>query len=206
MLQSLPVPESAWQVISLDFAEGLPLSDNYNCVLVVVDLLTKYNHFIPLRHPFTMVRVAKAFFHSVYHLHGLPSAIISDRDRIFTSHFCTELFKLGDVKLCRSTVYHPQSDGQTERLNQCLELIYAVMSMLAQKSGVSGCLRLSSGITPVTIQLLADLLLRPCMVIPHVCWPLILHRHPTLKSLLGHLTDSGWINSYSSICIVLSTA
>ena len=104
MLQSLPVPESAWQVISLDFAEGLPLSDNYNCVLVVVDLLTKYNHFIPLRHPFTMVRVAKAFFHSVYHLHGLPSAIILDCDRIFTSHFWTELFKLADVKLCRSTV------------------------------------------------------------------------------------------------------
>ena len=125
-------------MISLDFVEGLPLSDSYNCVLVMVDLLTKYGHFIPLRHPFTAIGVAKAFFHSVYRLHGLPSAIISDRDRIFTSHFCTELFKLGDVKLCRSTVYHPQSDGQTERLNQCLELIYAVMSMLAHVSGVNG--------------------------------------------------------------------
>jgi transposase InsO family protein len=57
----------------------------------------------------------------VYRLHGLPTAIVSDRDRIFTSHFLTELFKLAEVKLCRSTAYHSQSDGQTECLNQCLE-------------------------------------------------------------------------------------
>lgn len=121
LLQPLPVSDLAWQVISLDFVEGLPLSDTYNYVLVVVDLLTKYGHFIPLQHPFTAVGVAKAFFHSVYRLHGLPTAIVFDRDRIFTSHFWTKLFKLTDVKLCRSTAYHPQSNGQMERLNKCLE-------------------------------------------------------------------------------------
>lgn len=88
---------------------------------MVVDLLTKYGHFIPLRHPFMVAGVAKSFFHTVYHLHGLLGAVISNRDRIFTSHFWFELFKLADVMLCRSMAYHPQLDGQMERLNQCLE-------------------------------------------------------------------------------------
>lgn len=87
LLQPLAVPDSAWQVISKDFIEGLPMSHSYNCILVVVDLLTKYGHFIPLRHPFSAAGVAKSFFETVYRLRGLPGSIISDRDRIFTSHF-----------------------------------------------------------------------------------------------------------------------
>jgi transposase InsO family protein len=98
-------------VVSLDFIEGLPHSHSYNCILVVVDLLTKYGHFIALKHPFTATGVAKAFFHNVYRLHGLPGALVSDRDRVFTSSFRSELFKLADVDLCCSTAYHPQSDG-----------------------------------------------------------------------------------------------
>jgi transposase InsO family protein len=97
------------------------MSATYNCVLVLADLLTKYAHFIPLHHPFTAAGVARVFLDQVYRLHGLPTTIISDRDRIFTSKFWSELFRLADVKLARSTAYHPQSDGQTERINQCLE-------------------------------------------------------------------------------------
>lgn len=121
LLVPLPVPTESWQVLSMDFIEGLPRSGNANCVLVVVDKFSKFAHFIPLLHPFTVVTIAKTFLDNIYKLHGMPSHIISDRDRIFTSTFWRELFKLANTTLCMSLVYHPQSDGQTERVNQCLE-------------------------------------------------------------------------------------
>jgi hypothetical protein len=65
----------------------------------------------PLLHPFTAADVAKLFLNNVYRLHGLPSAIVSDRDCIFTSHFWKELFRLADVSLQMSSSYHPQSDS-----------------------------------------------------------------------------------------------
>jgi hypothetical protein len=120
-LQPLPVPSRAWTVISMNFVEGLPLSCSVNCILVVVDSFTKYGHFIPLRHPFTAMVVAKAFLNNVYKLHGMPQSIITDRDRIFTSTFWKELFSLAEVQLQMTSSYHPQSDGQIERLNQTME-------------------------------------------------------------------------------------
>jgi hypothetical protein len=98
-LQPLPVPDSAWQSISMDFVEGLPLSNNVNCILVVVDSFTKYAHFIPLRHPFTAASVAKLFLNNVYKLQGMPVSIVTDRDRIFNSKFWRELFSLAGVEL-----------------------------------------------------------------------------------------------------------
>lgn len=121
LLQPLPVPERAWKVLSLDFVEGLPMSDGFNCILVIADLFSKYAHFLSLRHPFTAFTVAKLFISQVYRLHGMPSALVSDRDNIFTSALWRELFKLAKVELHMSTSYHPQSDGQTKRVNQCLE-------------------------------------------------------------------------------------
>ncbi|WVZ88887.1 hypothetical protein U9M48_035354 [Paspalum notatum var. saurae] len=121
LLAPLPVPANAWQVISLDFVEGLPLTANANCILVVVDSFTKYAHFIPLHHPFTAAVVAKAFLDNVYKLHGLPTAIISDRDWVFTSKFWQELFRLADVQLQMRSSYYPQFDGQTECPNQTME-------------------------------------------------------------------------------------
>lgn len=121
LLQPLPLPDRAWKMVSLDFIEGLPLSAGFSCILVVVYLFSKYAHFIGLRHPFTAASVAKVFFAQVYKLHGMPSAPISDRDKVFTSKLWTTLFALAKVELRMSTVYHPQSDSQTERVNQCLE-------------------------------------------------------------------------------------
>lgn len=121
LLQPLPIPKRPWAVISLDFIEGLPSSGGYDVILIVVDKFSKYAHFIPLKHPFTALQVATLFMQNIYRLHGLPLAIISDRDRIFTSNIWQELFKLSQTQLRLSSSYHPQTDGQTERVNQCVE-------------------------------------------------------------------------------------
>ena len=105
----------------MDFVEGLPQSHGYNCILVVVDRFSKFSHFLALKHPFIALSVAKIFMQQVYRLHGLPSSIISDRDKIFLSTLWQELFKLADVQLKMSSAYHPQTDGQTERVNQCMK-------------------------------------------------------------------------------------
>jgi hypothetical protein len=85
----------------MDFIEGLPLSNGYSVILVVVDRFMKYNHFIPVRHPFTTSSIAQLFLNHIVKLHGVPKSIVSDRDKVFTSAFWTELFKLlkNDLKL-----------------------------------------------------------------------------------------------------------
>lgn len=88
---------------------------------MVVDRLTKYSHFIPLAHPYTVQTVFEALMDNVVKLHGLPICIISDRDTIFTSELYQELFNAFGVKIRFGTAFHPQTDGQTKRVNQCLE-------------------------------------------------------------------------------------
>lgn len=122
LLAPLPIPGGAWQQISMDFVEGLPPSNSYNTILVVVDCFTKFAHFIAIKHPFTAAHIARVILDSIVTLHGLPTSIVTDRDRIFVSAFWKELFKLYNINLQFSTTYHPQTDGQTERVNQCLEM------------------------------------------------------------------------------------
>jgi hypothetical protein len=69
----------------MDFIEGLPTSSGYNCILVVVDKFSKYSHFVKLKHPFSALTVAQQYMEHIYKLHGMPTTIVSDRDKVFTS-------------------------------------------------------------------------------------------------------------------------
>ncbi|RDX67318.1 hypothetical protein CR513_53822, partial [Mucuna pruriens] len=113
LLQPLPIPTHTWSDISMDFI-------SVDTILVVVDRLTKYAHFIAVAHPYTAKDIAEVFLKEVVQLHGFPSSIVFDRDRVFLSTFWTELSKMGGTKLKKfSSAYHPQTDGQTEVVNRC---------------------------------------------------------------------------------------
>lgn len=91
----------------MDFIEGLLLPHRFMTIMMVVDQLSKYIHFIPLKHPYTAAMVAKAFVDHVIKLHDMPTSIISDRDKIFTNLFWKTLFQLQGTTLKLSSSYHP---------------------------------------------------------------------------------------------------
>ena len=121
LLQPLPIPYKPWTTVSMDFVNDLPLSQRLDIVMVIVDRLTKYVYFIGLSHPYFVAKVAALFAQNVFKLHGMPTSIISNRDPVFTANFWAELFKFQEVKLAMSSAYHPQTDGQTEMVNKCIE-------------------------------------------------------------------------------------
>lgn len=124
LLKPLAVPKEAWQVVSLDFVEELPRSAGFTTVLVVVDKLTKYAHILPLAHPDTAMQVAQTYIDNVFKLHGMLEALVSDRDKVFTSHFWQALFKLSKTEL-RMSVSPP--DRQSDRKGQPMSRdIYAL--------------------------------------------------------------------------------
>ena len=120
-LHPLPIPERPWASISMDFITGLPLSNQCNSILVVVDRLTKMSHFIACVDTLSAEELSSIFLNNIFRLHGLPTDIISDRGTLFTSRFWKELMKQLQIKTNFSTAFHPQTDGQTERVNSILE-------------------------------------------------------------------------------------
>lgn len=121
ILFPLPAPSQVWDDITMDLIEGLPPSQGKNTIFVVVDRLGKSTHFLALTHPFSTKVVAEKFVNGVVKLQGMPRSIINDRDPIFISNFWREFFKLSGTQLKMSSAYHPQTDGQSEVVNRCVE-------------------------------------------------------------------------------------
>lgn len=121
LLQPLPIPERPWDSVSLDFISALPKSEGFGSILVIVDRFSKYGTFVACDRDCNAEEAARAFFKNVVKLWGLPRNIVSDRDPRFTGRLWTELFKMLGTELSFSTSFHPQSDGQTERVNALLE-------------------------------------------------------------------------------------
>ena len=152
LLQPLPIPSKPWLVVSMDLIEGLPKAQLKFVILVVVDRLTKYVHFIALAHPYIASKVASVYMQFVFKLHGMLASVVSDRDPIFTSRFWKELMKLQRVDLAMSSAYHPQTDGQTKVVNRSLEqYLRAFLQQLNPLPGWIGYLWLSFGLIPIFI-------------------------------------------------------
>ena len=112
LLAPLPIPSTSWEDLTMDFVEGLPCSEGYDTIMVVVDRFTKFAHFVPLRHPFNAKQVARAFWENVVKLYGIPASIVSDCEKIFTSHLWRELLAGAGTKLLYSTAYHPRQTAR----------------------------------------------------------------------------------------------
>jgi len=122
LLQPHDIPMTKWDIISMDFITGLPLtSQRHNVILVVVDKLTKSANFILVIDTYEVAEVARVFINEIIKFHGVPKKIISDRDSRLTSRFWTCMQSALGTPLNLSTAYHPEIDGQTERVNQVLE-------------------------------------------------------------------------------------
>jgi hypothetical protein len=121
LLKPLPIPTGPWKSISIDAIVKLPPSRDYDSIMVIVCRLTKMAHFLPFKEDgFTSEHLAK-MFRFIFRLHGIPEDIVSDRGPIFTSKFWRAFTSGLGIKLNFSTAFHPQTDGQTERVNQVLE-------------------------------------------------------------------------------------
>ena len=131
-LRTLEVPERPWQHITMDFIEKLPESNGYDSILVVVDRLTKWAIFISTKTTLTSSQLAELLVEQVFTQHGLPESIVSDRGSKFVSKFWRYVTSRLNIGLRLSTAYHPQTDGQTERVNQILEQYLRVFTSYNQ--------------------------------------------------------------------------
>jgi len=108
-------------MLSVDFVVELPEFSGHDAVMTIMDSVSKRVHFVLTHMMVTAEGAARLFLHHVWKLHGLPKRVVSDRGPQFVASFTKELYRLLGVRLSSSTAWHPQMDGQTERVNQELD-------------------------------------------------------------------------------------
>ncbi|KAG2967021.1 hypothetical protein PC120_g27013 [Phytophthora cactorum] len=178
-IQSLPTPSECWQSISMDFVFGLPPEFKRRTgVVVFVDRFSKMVHLAVVPAEVTAVQTARLFVDMVFKHHGMPLDIVSDRDPRFTARFWQEVFTLLGTQLSMSTADHPQTDGQTERVNRVLgDLLKSYAHSFQQWSdclpmaefAIKSSVHASTGHTPFYVNAM---------------------RHPRLPSMLGTVASS----------------
>ena len=135
-LQPIPIPQQPFEVVTMDFIMDLPQSEGYNAVLVIVDKLTKYAHFIPCTTQINEEETAKLFHNYIWCHYGLPRQIITDRDSRWTGAFWEHLVSMLGIRRALTTAYHPQADGQTEIMNQTAEIAIRAFTTPAKDNWV----------------------------------------------------------------------
>ncbi|MBW0555418.1 hypothetical protein O181_095133 [Austropuccinia psidii MF-1] len=121
LLKPLQIPSGPWKSLSMDFITQLPLSSKFDSILAVLDIFSKMAIFIPTYSTITALDLAQIFIINVFSKHGLPSSIVSDRGSLFVSLFWTQFCQQLKISRNISTAFHPERDGQTERVNKILE-------------------------------------------------------------------------------------
>ncbi|SJL10435.1 uncharacterized protein ARMOST_13821 [Armillaria ostoyae] len=115
------IPTEPWTHVSVDMVTGLPDSNGHDALLVVVDRFSKAIILVPCNVELSAAGWARTLRDHVYAHHGMPQVVISDRGPQFVSAFMKELYRMLDITQNASTAFHPQTDGQTERVNQEVE-------------------------------------------------------------------------------------
>ena len=122
LLQPIPIPTQPFKVVTMDFIGELPKSQNYDSIFVLICKLTKYAFFIPCNTRLTEKRATQLFFNKIITHIRLPKQIILDRDTCWRNLFWKEVCESMGSHHALTTVYHPQANGQTEILNQTIEV------------------------------------------------------------------------------------
>jgi len=130
LLQPLPIPVWKWDHITMDFIVSLPRTQRrHDAIWVVVNRLTKSAYFLAIKMVFNAEQLADLYLKEIVRLHGIPLSIVSDRDTKFVSKFWQGFQSAMGTKLCISTAFHPQTDGQSERTIQTLEDMLRVRAL-----------------------------------------------------------------------------